>query len=376
MNEPTWFRKYRNTSERFAHVVDATDGSVDEREQAEFSKELELVSALRGLGSEPVLDNSARERILRSIEEGLRSETALQTRSPAVALRRRKGTIITAAAAAGFIAVGGLGVVVAQSSLPGDLLYDIKRTTESIALDLTFEPTERALKHLELAAERVSELEALAARHSDGGFAAPAVYQEVLADLDAEATAASREASTIATQHGGRLLPAVSDWAARQTVRMNDIKASIPGAVVLRFEQSVELLQQIERRADTLAGRMDCYRITSGLTDRLGEVPAQGACDFAVGTSSPAVNPSASSKRLPPDSQTDAQDPQQDASVLPGAPPSDTDPVEAQPDSPEVPGDVPPVDDVDPNEPSDGLTIPTLLPPPTELGKLGEEITP
>lgn len=372
MNEPTWFRKYRNSGDRFARAVDAAPSAEAERE---FSEELELVSALRGLADEPVLDTAARSRIFDSIQAGLREEET--TNRKTVAPRPGRGMLVAAAAAAGIIGVGVFGVQLAQNALPGDLLYDVKRTTESIALDLTFEPGERALKHLELASERVNELEALAARHADGDFAESDVYQRVLADLDSEASAASRNVTMVATQDGGGLLPTLRDWADNNAARMNAIKAAMPGDVLIRFEDSVNLLEQIERRADSLAGRLDCYRITSGAVDSLGEVPAQGACDVSGRTESTAVRPSANSKDTKSGS---VAAPKPDLTVIPPAASDVTEPAPGEPTDPAgVPAaEVPPVDDVDTDDPAPTLTIPTLVPPPPSQlsGINGNKLTP
>lgn len=369
MNEPIWFRKHKDISERFAHAVE--NGRSD-RDDAEFDRELMLMSALRDLGAEPALDDSARARILSSIEANLTgTATALDQRPPSkhlIPVRARRSLLITAAAAAAFLIAGALGVQLAQNALPGDLLYEIKRTTESIALDFTFEPSERAFKHLELAAERVSELEELASRYTDGGAADPSVYQAVLDDLDEQASAASRGVTELSTQHGGSLLPMLRDWAAEQSDRMTTIQAATPGVVLARFASSLNLLEQIEHRAERLASRMECYRITSGAVDKLGQVPAEGACDISASAKNPSVIPSASSKGMPAKSQASKSTTDSGAPVTPAEPSEGTDPVAQDPaESPEAPGpEVPPVDDVDPEEPT-GPSIPTLVPPPSEI---------
>ena len=57
------------------------------------------------------------------------------------------------------IVLGGGGVVIASDgALPGDLLYPVKRTTESVRLALTFSDTAKAELHLDFAERRVEEL--------------------------------------------------------------------------------------------------------------------------------------------------------------------------------------------------------------------------
>jgi len=59
------------------------------------------------------------------------------------------------------VGTGVLGVNASKTSLPGDLLYPVKLTTERVSISLTIDESKKAEKHLEYAAERVKEIEAV-----------------------------------------------------------------------------------------------------------------------------------------------------------------------------------------------------------------------
>ena len=59
---------------------------------------------------------------------------------------------------------GILGVNASKTSLPGDLLYPVKLTSEKVSLSLTINDSKKAEKHLEYAEERVNEMEAVSAQ--------------------------------------------------------------------------------------------------------------------------------------------------------------------------------------------------------------------
>lgn len=285
MNDPAWYRQSRDRSERFARAVER---GATHRDDAEFGAELEVVSALRRLSQEPTLDTGARERMRAQIlAEAATPQAAAQTaparrtaRGPTPRRRAHAGAL-AAATAAGFVGFGLLGVQLSQNALPGDFLYDIKRTGEDLSLDLTFTDDARAFKHLEQASTRVRELEALVARFDDagdGGSAEPAVYWSLLNDLDKAASQGSQGVTLLGTQSDGSALRVLKSWAVEHAGRMNTIKAGIPSDVIAKFEASVDLLDQIGRRADALTGRMICHQITSGTVDQIGAQPADAPC--------------------------------------------------------------------------------------------------
>ena len=116
----------------------------------------------------------ARPEASRRIETRLRQQAQSQRAAPRVkrpvtALRWAVALILAA------LLIASAGAVVASAnSLPGDTLYLVKRTTESVELFFT-PPSGRAAFHTALAQRRLDELSALAERESVGA--------DVLTDL-------------------------------------------------------------------------------------------------------------------------------------------------------------------------------------------------
>jgi len=307
VNEPVWFRQNRDASDRFAAVLDDASGSVHEDE---FADELALVGMLQSLGDEPVLEPSRRERMRAALlaeAEATPLALAGKEHDAPVPIRRmttvsrrtrRKASLLAAATAAGVVAFGAIGIELAQNALPGDLLYDVKRTTEAISLDLTFSEDGKALKQLEMASTRVAELVALTERDAaDGGASVDdvAAYRAVIADLNSTAAAASRSVTTYGPRTDGSDLRTLRDWAHNRVAELQAIQPAVPGGVLPEFESSVDLMGQIEQRAVALLERLSCDQITSGRADRLGALPAEAACAAVDDQRGDVVQPRASS---------------------------------------------------------------------------------
>lgn len=80
--------------------------------------------------------------------------------------RRRTAAALVAAV---LVLASGAGTVwAAQSALPGDVLYPVKRASESVRLALARDPGAKARLHLELADRRLEELRALLERRRAG----------------------------------------------------------------------------------------------------------------------------------------------------------------------------------------------------------------
>lgn len=65
------------------------------------------------------------------------------------------------------VSSGALTVRAAKDSLPGDFLYSVKLTSEKVGVGLTVTPEKKAEKHLQNAAQRVTEIETIV--HTDDG---------------------------------------------------------------------------------------------------------------------------------------------------------------------------------------------------------------
>jgi hypothetical protein len=245
--------------------------------------------------------------------------------------------------------LAGMSVLLSRDALPGDALYGVKRTAEAASLGLTFGDESKALKHLEFASARITEIETLARRYPDPDNAPVGGYLTAFTDFDNDAVAASRQLIAIATGADGRQLESLRDWATQQASRLQRVASHLPSAARGRETTSRVLLDRIATRADALSARMDCFQITSGSFDDIGALPASGTCEKR----NPAPTPSAAPQTLP--GTTD------NPSAPTGGAPSGVQPPSAPVPSAEPTPAVPPV-------PVPGATVTVPLPtqrPPT-----------
>lgn len=222
--------------------------------------------------------------------------------------------------------LAGMSLLLARDALPGDALYGVKRSAEAASLGLTFGEEPKALKHLEFAAARVSEIETLARRYPDPGDAPVGAYLTALTDFENDATAGSRQLIALATGTDGRLLGSLRDWATQQSARLTDIAPRLPDAARNRESATHALLDKITTRAEALSARMDCFQITSGTFDDIGALPATSECGQPAPERTPGVTQP--SVPAPTDSSGPAPEPATPSRPLPsGAPTPDLPPV-------------------------------------------------
>lgn len=238
----------------------------------------------------------------------------------------------------------GMSVLLARDALPGDALYGVKRTAEAASLGLTFGDESKALKHLEFAASRITEIETLARRYANPADAPVGGYLTALTDFDNDALAGTRQLIAVATRADGRLLNSLRDWSAQQTDRLRQVDDRLPSNARNRASASRALLDRITTRADALATRMDCYEITSGSFDDIGALPATAPCEKKPTTTSTEPRPGVP---VTPD-------------TTPATPTAPTTPSQQLPPAQQTPG-VPPV-------PVPGATVSVPAPDPRSSG--------
>jgi hypothetical protein len=192
---------------------------------------------------------------------------------------RGRFAVAAVAVVALMASLAGMSLLLARDALPGDALYGVKRTAEAASLGLTFGDEGKALKHLEFASSRVSEIETLARRYPDLNSSPVGGYLTALTDFDTDASAGSRQLIALATRSDGRQLDALSAWADQQSSRLTAVSPQLPSAARNRSTASLALLDKISSRAAALFARMDCYQITSGGFDDVGALPASATCD-------------------------------------------------------------------------------------------------
>jgi hypothetical protein len=225
-------------------------------------------------------------------------------------------------------ALTGMSVLLSRDALPGDALYGVKRTAEAAELGLTFGDEPKALKHLEFAASRISEIETLARRYPDPGDAPVGGYLTALTDFENDAAAGSRQLIALATSTDGRLLASLGDWATQQADRLRAIRDHLPAAAYHRESATRALLEKIIARAEALDDRMDCSQITSGSSDDIGALPAGSECRSGPAPSPSTSRPTASTSTVPTGPPAPATGPEVPDQPLPSAEPTaDTPPL-------------------------------------------------
>jgi len=218
----------------------------------------------------------------------LRSGDRASRRRPARPHRpHANGLLIALAAAACVIVVcGAITVTLSRSALPGQALYGVRRTAESATIGLTFDHASQGYEHLEYAADRVSDLEALTTKQDRGGDSSNQ-FLIALADFDAEATAGSVALTSLSAGTAQGSLGTLRDWSSREIDQLGRVAPRLPAGARARADASLALLHRILGRAGDLLARISCDTVTLNSSDALGPLPAVGACDHHDGAGSP-----------------------------------------------------------------------------------------
>lgn len=308
--------------ENFARAV---DGGMREVSDHSFDRELAVVAALRQVGAQseamigpdPAERERMRQRVMAEFSSVVHGGTSpvLPLSSPRQASRNRRwvpdetrGRLVVAAAAALclLMSLSGMSVLLSRDALPGDALYTFKRSAESAELGLTFGDQPKALKHLEFASARVSEIETMA-EHTDAAgnwSAGQDKFVRVLDDFDADTTAGARLLTALAADGQTNILSGLRSWAEQQETRLQAVRTALPLPATARLDSTLGLLDRVVARTSALDNRSDCTTVISGNRDDLGWLPARNACTrIPVGTSSavPLPDPSSAPAASSPD---------------------------------------------------------------------------
>lgn len=144
---------------------------------------------------------------------------------------------------AGALALSGVSAA-STDSLPGDPLYQVKRSSERAQLALAASDQARAQLYLEFARSRVLE-----ARQIPAGLA-----ESTLADMDADTVDGVRLLTAIALQRNdpGVLAP-VAAFVADQRKRLAELQKTLAATGAESLRQSVSLLNDVDERVRTLS---------------------------------------------------------------------------------------------------------------------------
>jgi hypothetical protein len=240
-------------AEQFQELVEGGTSTGGARTPA-YGDLLAVVEALRAV-PEPIADPAfvvdLRARLVTEAESVLteaataREETdARLTLAPAAPrVRRRRRRLAAAVSGLALVGASATMAVAAQTALPGDALYPVKRGLESVHADLTFDRAARGRVLLGDANTRLDEAEQLSREHADParvGDALDAFTQESTqgADLlvaDYQSTGHESSMTTLRT------------FTADSMARLRELQSIIPPQALPQLLQAARTLDQIQQ---------------------------------------------------------------------------------------------------------------------------------
>ncbi|VXC35263.1 DUF5667 domain-containing protein [Aeromicrobium sp. 9AM] len=196
--------------------------------------------------------------------------------------RRRVATLTAAMVAS----AGVVGIVASSASaVPGEMLYPVKRSVESVELALHRDDASRGSFQLRQASERLAEARELSAK---GGS------ESLIADtLDDFATQAESGSSSLFNDYSGngdkKSVRTVNDFAIESSANLSQLSAQLPSGADDSFDVAAETIRNLATQASSL-----CIACTTGDLQQL-----------ASSVTSLAPPPASSSGSSSPDKKSD-----------------------------------------------------------------------
>lgn len=289
------------------HALLEGSGS-DEAGAERFAADLELARELRAVPSvEPRAEfsQSLRAELMAEAAHVLTPTAAKLTVRPQRTGRERRIAV----------AIGGFAVVsasvsmgaAAQSALPGETLYPLKRLIENVDTQLRFDETQRAAVLLDQASGRLTEVRALI--HDEGGHDAP-----IASALHAFSHDARSGAELILDhyQRTGEEAPVqqLNDFTTTSSVDLGELRSAVPESARPALIEATQVVEQIEQQVRyACAGCGADVAPVAAVTRELLSGPA-----YAVPDAEPASAPQRRQREAAPQ-------PEAEAPVTPEAPP-------------------------------------------------------
>ncbi len=239
-------------SQQFHDLVEGTSTSAERA--SSYGDLLDVVGALRTVPApvpDPAFVASLRERLLEEAATVLtaaaveQAETDERLRLRPAAPRTRRRNRRLAAVVSGVVLVGGSATmaVAAQSALPGDGLYPIKRGLESAHAQLTFDRAARGRVLLDNASTRLDEVAELSRTGGSAdqvGQTLDAFTQEAVSGSDLLVTdyQATGDSSSITT---------VNTFTATSMARLRLLQGVVPPASLDQLLQAAQALDQVQQ---------------------------------------------------------------------------------------------------------------------------------
>jgi hypothetical protein len=238
-------------AQQFHELIE--DGPTGGARPPEYAALLDLAGALRAVPppvADPVFVATLREQLIAEAESVLAAAAAqldhadarlrLPTTTPRTRRRRRR----LAASVAGLALVGTSGAmaVAAQTALPGDGLYPVKRGIESAHAELTFDRGARGKVLLDSAGTRLDEAQTLSRLRADparvsealDAFTSQAIEGSDLLVTDYETTGDQSSITTLRT------------FSATSMDRLDRLQSEIPPQSLDHLLSAAQALDQVE----------------------------------------------------------------------------------------------------------------------------------
>ncbi|MEX0881551.1 MAG: DUF5667 domain-containing protein [Candidatus Saccharimonadales bacterium] len=161
--------------------------------------------------------------------------------------------IVAVAIAVATLGGGAVTVSAANNSVPGDLLYGLDTALESFQMATSFSQSSKAATRLNIAQEKLTELQALVAN----GEAAENIAKA--AEKLAEHQEAANVAITNAQSQGkdvAELIQLLQDNAVRQQQVLTDVASNVPQEAQPAIQRAMEASQQGLNKATELLNQI------------------------------------------------------------------------------------------------------------------------
>jgi hypothetical protein len=211
-------------------------------------------------------------------------------RTPAAAAPARHGRRRLATATAALVASAGAAGIVASSAsaLPGEMLYPVKRSAETVELQLHRSDASRGSFQLSQAAERLAEARRLSA---DAG--AVDLIAETLEDFSSTAAEGSTSLFAAYADSGqDTTIRQVNHFAVASSLDLSQLGAQLPADAADAFTAATTVLTDLAAEASTLCASCEAADVRA-LADSVAEqaeragTPAGRSADSATKTASP-----------------------------------------------------------------------------------------
>lgn len=263
----------RRAAEDFARVVDGAQQDVADR-YADLTATVELLRRQETPAARPEFVSDLRAQLMAAADtllvradDGARSEAA-----QVVTFRPGRHQRRLAAAAAAFVIVGGTAGVAAaaESALPGDPLYPIKRGIESAQVSLNTSDAAKGHDLVDQANTRLDEVDGLVR----GGDSASQITHTLASFKRSVASGSDLLFVAYQRDADGSDLARLRGTFADQGTRLQDLARRAPAATQSDFRAAGALLADLDQQARVLCGNCG---------------PDNGATDFTNLSSAPAL---------------------------------------------------------------------------------------